>query len=74
MSIVKITYFLPEDKYEYNLATRAADYKNALWDFDRRLRDVAENDNDLRALYAQEFRDLLFDFCEEYQINLNEWE
>lgn len=73
MSIIKTTYFLPEDNWEFNMSLNGEKYFRALWDFDQELRAIAKHgDDEAEADYAEEFRDKLWEIMERCGINLHD--
>ena len=53
-----ITFNLPEDDYEYNLANSAGDMASFMWDFQQYLRSqwkYADTPDDIEAIYNKWF-------------------
>lgn len=75
MPIAKLIFNLPEERIEFETATKAHDWKYAMWDLDQWLRnEIKYNDNleDVEYLNMQHLRDKLWELLQDRNLNFDE--
>lgn len=71
MPVAIITFMLPEDRREYDLANQGEDLASVLDDLDNRLRAKIKYTLDSDTTPYQEARTWLHDLCRDYGVELH---